>query len=351
MRILFLALLLCALPVWAQPEAGTPAPAPIVEPQHNLRGGEIKNQIAEDLQRLTANLQSGNIVASQNCVYDSRLGFFGASEWVRDLSALLGGGRINIRDVAVLQSDGEAAKATISYSLGRSIYADAQSDAFWRAMHQETLDFKLSPSAYDTERRIWKMVPPEKPPLPWVTAKDPFAATIEEMARNSETALTPLTPLPVRRGALPREGQGAETLLANIAYHLAQKQELAPPTRLAEVSLDKLKVLGLAAAQIAHFFESPYALAPRYLIEALSPWVKDPTTFQVPGTNEIYVFNANLSGLNTDQVKTPAQTVLFYEGQNEQPIFRYDGQAAVCFADGHVALVSPDEAQKLIWKP
>ena len=71
----------------------------------------------------------------------------------------------------------------------------------------------------------------------------------------------------------------------------------------------------------------------------------------MPDTNEIYVFNANLSGLSTDQVKTPARTVMFYEGQNEKPIFRYDGKAAIGFADGHTALVSPDEGQKLIWKP
>ena len=270
MRTLFLALLLCAVPAMGQPENKAPAPAPIAEPPNNARQGEVRKQIAQELQRLAANLHNGNIVAGQDSIYGSRPGFFGASEWVRDLSALLGGGTINIRDVAVLQSDGEVAKATISYSLGSSIYADAQAGAFWRAMHQETLDFKLSPSGYDTERMIWKIVPPEKPPLPWVTANDPFAATIAEMERNREAVPTPLTPpLPVRRGALPREGQGAETLFANIAYYLAQKQVLEPPARLAEVSLDNLKVLGLATAQIAHFFDSPYALAPRYLIEAL----------------------------------------------------------------------------------
>ena len=31
-------------------------------------------------------------------------------------------------------------------------------------------------------------------------------------------------------------------------------------------------------------------------------------------------------------------------------VFRYGGKAAICFADGHAALVSPEEAEKLIWK-
>ena len=51
------------------------------------------------------------------------------------------------------------------------------------------------------------------------------------------------------------------------------------------------------------------------------------------------------------EMQNTAQTVMFYEGQNETPIFRYDGRAAICFADGHVTLVTPDEAKSLIWKP
>ena len=107
----------------------------------------------------------------------------------------------------------------------------------------------------------------------------------------------------------------------------------------------------MCVAQLSIDYDEVYAFEPRYLIEAITPYVGDPTVFQVPDTNEIYTFNANLSGKNLTVVKDFARTVLFYEGQNEKPIFRYDGKAAIGFADGHAELVTPEEAQKLIWRP
>lgn len=50
-------------------------------------------------------------------------------------------------------------------------------------------------------------------------------------------------------------------------------------------------------------------------------------------------------------IKNKKRTVMFYEGRDEKLIFRYNGKAAVCFVDGHTALVSPEEAKSLIWKP
>jgi len=46
-----------------------------------------------------------------------------------------------------------------------------------------------------------------------------------------------------------------------------------------------------------------------------------------------------------------ARTVLFYEGDGDTPIYRYGGKAALAFLDGHVALVTPDQAKEVIWKP
>ena len=91
-------------------------------------------------------------------------------------------------------------------------------------------------------------------------------------------------------------------------------------------------------------------MAPNF-INSLMPYAQNPLIFKLPDSTEFYTFNGNLLDKNMDQIKAPTRTVLFYEGQNEMPIFRYDGRAAICFADGHVALVSPDEAKSLIWKP
>jgi prepilin-type processing-associated H-X9-DG protein len=112
-------------------------------------------------------------------------------------------------------------------------------------------------------------------------------------------------------------------------------------------------------------YDNQFALAPEHLQEALMPYLKDRSLFYVPGSDEPYTFNANLSErysmMETDGItmvdpprafiKNTDKTVMFYEGHNERPIFRYDGKAAMAFADGHVALVSPEEAKTLIWKP
>ena len=161
---------------------------------------------------------------------------------------------------------------------------------------------------------LWQIVPPDAPPAPLATADE-------------------------------------DTLWANVAYHFAQKQLLEQTGTPAERSQSNLKQLGLGVLQFVQDYDGFCAFAPHYTIEAISPYIRTSTPFQVPDTNEIYTFNGNLSEKNLWDVKDSVQTVLFYEGQNETPIFCYDGKAAICFADGHVALVTPDEAKSLIWKP
>ena len=64
-----------------------------------------------------------------------------------------------------------------------------------------------------------------------------------------------------------------------------------------------------------------------------------------------YAFNAKLQNVTMAQIQAPAETVLFYEGQNEKLDFRHGNRTAVAFADGHVKLVSTEEAKKLRWNP
>lgn len=117
-------------------------------------------------------------------------------------------------------------------------------------------------------------------------------------------------------------------------------------------SVFNLEQLAVAALQFTQDYDEKYALAPEFYKDALTPYAQKQDIWTIPATGEPYTFNGNLSGLSSSGAQSPntSRVVMFYEGKNEMPIFRYGGSAAIAFADGHVALVSPDEAKKLIWK-
>ncbi len=352
MRTLILSALaatLCAAPAMAQTEA--PAPAQTNGDKGQISSPDVEKQIVGELRRLAENLHDGKVFAAQDSIYGSRSGFFGASTWINDFSALLQGRSIIIRDAKILQRQGDEVKASVVYSFGNTAFN--RKNDFWKKNFEEVINLKRAPSVYDSALSTWKLVPSDVPPPAWVTSNDLMVPPDGEAA---QVIIPPATPFPPRNRALPEQGSGAPTLWANVAYYLTQTQTVAPTLSSAELSMSHLKLLSLAVVQLAQLFDDTYALDPRYQIEALNQFIPAPTSvqptiFQVPDTNEIYQFNGNLSGLKTNEVKTPAQTVLFYEGRNETPVFRYDGRAAICFTDGHVALVSPEEAKDLIWKP
>lgn len=298
-----LAATLCAAPAMAQP-ADTPA-------RMAARPTEVNLQIEQDLGELINALNQSNAnFTALPYIYGARIGYFGSNAWVLRFNYYTGD--IRIKDVKVLERKGDEVKATISYA-----FITRSNDETSKAQmenQQETLDFKLVQLPLKAKTQVWQIVPPaDKPPV--IGAKN------------------------------------NDVLWANIAYHIAQKETYKPDGTPVERSINNLKWLGLGVAQFIQDYDEVYAFEPRYLSEALLPYVSSDTSFQVPDTNEMYTFNGNLSGLNLAKVNEVYRTVLFYEGQNQTPIFRYDGKAAICFADGHVALVTPDEAQKLIWKP
>lgn len=43
--------------------------------------------------------------------------------------------------------------------------------------------------------------------------------------------------------------------------------------------------------------------------------------------------------------------VMIYEGSDEKPLFRYDGKALICFADGHLDFVNEKDAATLRFSP
>jgi hypothetical protein len=162
------------------------------------------------------------------------------------------------------------------------------------------------------------------------------------------------------------EKDGQPPLLQFFAFKIAQKPVLEKNLS-APKSLANLEKLGEAALSVAQDFDGQLAFAPEYVQPALYQSVNDQSAFFVPGTYETYTFNGNLSGRYIKGEDTQAEQliggppvpylnntekiVMFYEGRDQKPVFRYDGKAAICFADGKVALVSPDEAKTLIWNP
>ena len=85
----------------------------------------------------------------------------------------------------------------------------------------------------------------------------------------------------------------------------------------------------------------------------IAPYLKDLQVLTCPDDEKgalSYSLNANLIGKADTSVSEPARTVLVYEGKNSRLNFRHNGKAAVGFADGHVKLILPDEAEGLLWK-
>ena len=277
------------------------------------RPADVAGQIKQDLSELAAILDKPNAnFAALPYIYGAREGYFGSNEWAPQFTAWHAG-EIRIKDVKVLEHKGDNAKATISYA-----FVNTPNDEVSKAQmekQQETLDFKLVQLSLVAKKQVWQIVPPE----------------IEPPEINTENK---------------------NVLWANISYHIAQKESYKPKGTPAERSMSNLKWLGLGVLQFIEDYDEIYALEPRYLSEALSPYVASDMIFQVPDTNEIYTFNGNLTGKKYSNLQQPLNAlVLFYEGQNEKPIFRYDGKAAVCFVSGEVKLVTPEQAKSLIWKP
>jgi prepilin-type processing-associated H-X9-DG protein len=99
--------------------------------------------------------------------------------------------------------------------------------------------------------------------------------------------------------------------------------------------------------------------------DAIMTYVGTPQTFKClegdPNQRSHYAFNAKLQGLRTDQILSPATTVLLFEtdgGWNlsggpellpRKP--HHNKNVIVGFADGHVEMVTPARMQSLQWTP
>jgi hypothetical protein len=298
MRILtILTLGICASMAMAQPTERTLPAMPTAPPR--VPAEEIESSVRSFVVALNG---TNFYFSAAYRVFGVKMGYFGGSEWAEEWEKQRGDSSLKIERVEP-KVEGETATAQVFYRW--------QTPLFRSELLQERLALR-----YDKYQELsWQIVP------------------------SAPNATAPQSP------------EESPRFLNDAASAIANPQRALNTIR-AKSTLSNLKQLSFAALQFAQDYDDIYAFAPEYIEKALAPYMeKDPQIWKVPGRDEKYSFNANLSEKNLAQIANPAQTVLFYEGADEKPFFRYDGKAAIAFADGKVALVSPEEATKLIWKP
>jgi len=271
-------------------------------------------QISYDLLAYVKLLNSGAIFpGGSNYVSGGRVGYFGAQRWAIGITRMRNAGQLQITNISVDNLDGNTAKVTISDQI--HITAPEVPDEIRNALGkdtQEQLTLKNGPDYFHPGSTIWQIVPPDAEPK-----MDP--------------------------------AQGPLDIIGFTTYHLAQLVPQYDPNA-ATVTQTHLKVLALGVAQFLEQWNQNFAFDNQNSFDALLPFIKDPAAFAIPNSFEHYSFNDGLSNHSAKEIQTPANTVLFYEGRDGNLSYSYDGKAAVGFADGHVALLSPDDAKTLIWQ-
>jgi prepilin-type processing-associated H-X9-DG protein len=122
----------------------------------------------------------------------------------------------------------------------------------------------------------------------------------------------------------------------------------------AQVTLHNMKLLGLGIVQFVQDYDEKFDnITNDNFKERLKPYVQDNEIFRAPELDaEVgYFFNPSLTNKSLAELEEPAQTVMLFESVDGKLLFRHDERAAVAFADGHVKLITRDEAKNLRWKP
>ncbi|RYG68359.1 hypothetical protein EON80_11820 [bacterium] len=303
----------------APPQAPIP---PVMLPRvtRQPRPAEAAAQIRQDIQEFVAafnGIGRTNFFVMQRWVYGARIGFFGANAWWSEFtktSPLT----LEIDKLDLGAIEGESASATLTYHFQVPPETKGDVAAELKKPLTEVLTLRLGPDPTTATEKVWQIVPP----------------ATEEAAHEA--------------------AYKAQQFLSFVAYYLAQngpmKLSRMPLTK-ADLSMNRMKQLSLGVLMFAQDFDERYAFAPEYLHDAIFPYVKNEDLFLIPGGQDTYTFNPQLSDKKLTDLKELISTVMFYEGENEQPLFRYNGKATIAFADGHVKLVSPEEAKTLKWKP
>lgn len=120
--------------------------------------------------------------------------------------------------------------------------------------------------------------------------------------------------------------------------------------------MSNVKQLMLGMLQFAQDYDEKFAFTPVNFQEKLQPYTKSRKIFLAPTLDEdepfAYTLNPEIAGKNLALFAEPARTVAIYEADKDGKLLaRFDGRAVIGFVDGHVKLSTPEEAEKLIWKP
>lgn len=123
----------------------------------------------------------------------------------------------------------------------------------------------------------------------------------------------------------------------------------------AAASLSNIKQLALATLIYAGDYGDTVKTTVAGWHKAVLPYAgKMEVLFKAPGATgkgDSYTLNKWVAGVRLTKVKLPAETVMVYQGKDQQLDFAHGGRAAVAFCDGHAKLIDREAAKKLRWKP
>lgn len=292
-----------ALPLSAQPET------PVADAPDRLTPDKA---IQRDMQGflLGLNLDTPYTEAGPYVV-GYRMGFYGGDLWAKQWGSDRGKSRLLFDSVQINKLETDRAEITLFYHWRAQLFSSP--------VLQENFELKRQKNLNMPQEQRWCIVPDK------VTTDLKGSKSLHSVVR---ALVVPTLPLSEAR---------------------------------ALKSQSNLKQLSLGIMQFLQDYDEVFAFYPEYIQDALTPYTVGTSSpdreekirdlFTIPGLRDQYAFNEKLSDININRLKDPAQTVLLYEGADETPVFRYDGKAAIAFADGHVALVTKEDAAKLIWKP
>lgn len=118
--------------------------------------------------------------------------------------------------------------------------------------------------------------------------------------------------------------------------------------------LSNVKQVSLGLMMFLQDYDEKFALKPVNYKAKIMPYVKNEGIFHCPDDKSgavSYSFNVNLQGIALAKIKSPAETVMVYEGKGGKLEYRHNGSACVGFADGHAKMVNQTGAKKLRWIP
>lgn len=192
--------------------------------------------------------------------------------------------------------------------------------------------------------------------------KEPGMQSEEKIPLKHEAAGWKIVPLPkaeVRelQKALDSKQPGASAPPVRLMASMISDTETLFRARQAALTtscLSNIKQVSIGALMFLQDYDEKFKLQAATYRSKLMPYIKNERIFHCPSdpTQGVsYSFNANLQGIAMAKIKSPAKTVMIYEGKAGKLDFRHDGRASVGFADGHAKLVNKQEAASLRWMP